>query len=87
MCPQDVNLNQRYTMAVFYYSTLGDRWTQCSAPSDLDDKAAIDAANSECSIEAPGGDSDAWLTPSSECDWGGLACDDGDSIVRIDFGT
>jgi hypothetical protein len=33
LCPNDDNLIQRYIMAVFYYSTDGDRWAECSAGS------------------------------------------------------
>ena len=33
LCPGDDNLIQRYIMAVFYYSTDGDRWAECSAGS------------------------------------------------------
>jgi len=31
VCPGDEKLIQRYVMALFYYSTSGDSWTQCSA--------------------------------------------------------
>lgn len=86
MCPQDPNLIQRYVMAVFYYSTRGDRWTQCSAPLDFKDPAAIDAANARCTIVVPNGNSSAWLTPDSVCQWGGLACDEDELVNRIDFG-
>lgn len=74
-------------MAVFYHSTRGDRWTECSAPADLEDQDAIDAANEACTVVAGEGSSDAWLTPGSECSWGGLECDGTNSIIRIDFGT
>jgi hypothetical protein len=81
LCPQDPNLIQRYVTAVFYYSTRGDRWETCKAPIDVSDPVAIAIGNADC----PNGD--AWLTPSSECDWGGLRCDGGDFITRIDFGA
>jgi Leucine-rich repeat (LRR) protein len=35
----------------------------------------------------PGGMSDAWLTPSLECDWGGVACNVDERVNRIEFGT
>ena len=31
LCPGDVNLLQRYTLAVLYFETAGDRWLRCSA--------------------------------------------------------
>jgi hypothetical protein len=86
LCPQDDNLIQRYVMAVFYYSTRGGRWLECSAPTEFDDQEAIESANMGCDIIVPGGKSDAWLTPSLECEWGGVACNDDGFVNRIDFG-
>jgi hypothetical protein len=88
LCPQAENLIQRYVMAVFYYSTRGGRWSQCSAPTEFDNQEAIDSANEACDILAAGGSgSDAWLT-HSECDWGGVACTSTDQLQvnRIDIG-
>ena len=86
LCPQDPNLIQRYVLAVFYYSTRGDRWSQCSSPVAYDDEDAVQEANLACNIRTSGGDSDAWLSPSSECKWGGLACDDEGRLIKIDMG-
>mmetsp|Transcript_4088 Transcript_4088/g.11614 ORF Transcript_4088/g.11614 Transcript_4088/m.11614 type:complete len:437 (+) Transcript_4088:224-1534(+) len=90
VCPEDGNLVQRYVAAVFYYSSIGDGWLQCSAPGDLDNPDSIEKANANCNIEVDSpdvGGTDAWLTPVSECQWGGLACrrNVGKSLVRIDF--
>lgn len=85
VCPQDPFLIQRYSMAVFYYSTRGDRWTQCSAPLSFDDPAVIEQANQACSIVVPGGGTDAWLTPVSECSWAAVGCDSTSAVIRIDF--
>lgn len=71
---------QRYAMAVFYYSTEGDDWSKCSAPSDFTDPASVAAAYANC----PG---NPWLTNVTACDWAGLTCNnDGSEIVRIDIG-
>ena len=90
-CPEDDNLVQRYVVAVFYYSSIGDEWLQCSAPDDLENPDSIEKANANCNIEdesPDGGGTDAWLTPVSECQWAGLACQRsiGNVLVRIDFG-
>lgn len=87
LCPQDDAFIQRYVMAVFYYSTNGDRWLQCRSPEDSG--LSIPEANDACNITLPGGSGDAWLTPSSECMWGGVSCDsDQDLFVeQIDIGT
>lgn len=87
VCPDDPRVTQRYVMGVFYFSTRGNRWRSCNAPTDFGDPAAIDAANEGCIIALPEGGSDAWLTPGDECNWGGLLCDEQNLISRIDFGT
>jgi hypothetical protein len=86
LCPDDPIVRQRYVMGVFYYSTRGNRWRQCRAPTDLSDPVAIEQSNFECNIAVPLGGSDAWLTPSSECNWGGLLCNEENQVSRIDFG-
>ena len=52
----------------------------------FDNQTDIDSANMACTIMVPDGKSDAWLTPSLECDWGGVACNDDEFVNRIDFG-
>lgn len=87
LCPEDEFLVQRYSLAAHYYSLSGSRWFNCSAPEDLSDPAAIAAANAACEIEPVAGTgSDAWLTPSHECDWGGIACNDGMKVERLELG-
>jgi hypothetical protein len=78
-CPEDKMLVQRYTMAVFYYSTEGDDWAACSAPTNFTDQAAIDEANANC----PG---TPWLTEGLDCEWAGLSCNDKNEMERIDIG-
>jgi hypothetical protein len=88
LCPGDPNLISRYGMAVFYYSTRGDRWSQCSAPTDLTDPIAIEQANTACTIQPfPDSGSDAWLTPSDVCLWGGIVCNDLGGVELMDLGT
>lgn len=96
VCPQDDNVIQRFVLAVFYYSTRGDVWSTCAAPEVFDDEDAIEEANQNCDLQVPeDGSTDlpdppkdvsAWLTPSHECDYGGIACDDDGFITRIDMG-
>jgi len=83
LCPDDDSLVQRYTLAVFYYSTNGDDWKECNAPSDFDSQASIAAANAACTLTTVNattifpndiGGSNAWLTSESECTWGGISC-------------
>ena len=83
LCPDDDSLVQRYTLAVFYYSTNGDDWKECNAPSNFDRQASIAAANSACTLTTVNATTifpndvrgtNAWLTPESECKWGGISC-------------
>ena len=37
VCPDDPNALQRYTLAVFYYSTLGDEWLDCSVTPNFEE--------------------------------------------------
>jgi len=98
----DVNpMIQRYVLAVFYYSTDGDNWTQCSAASDFSDAKAVAEADAACDrVVIPFGvpndrvgdtSTDAWLGPVNECEWGGVACWGADTpnlnlcIDQLDF--
>mmetsp|Transcript_12087 Transcript_12087/g.19927 ORF Transcript_12087/g.19927 Transcript_12087/m.19927 type:complete len:380 (+) Transcript_12087:110-1249(+) len=62
----DLQLIQRYILAVLYYSTGGPNWTSCG-------DAASDAT---CQVQSAYGNSEGfnWLTCNSECDWGGTDC-------------
>lgn len=66
----------------------GDDWFECTAPTNFSSAEAIQEANDACDLNVTGNPLpvDAWLTPSSECDWGALACNDAGFIERIDFG-
>ena len=90
LCPQAPNLIQRYVLAVQYFSTRGNRWFQCSAPADVEDPESVAQANDACAIVADPGtkmnNSFAWLTGESECQWGGIACNDKGHVIRIDMG-
>jgi hypothetical protein len=85
LCPGSPTLIQRYSLAVFYFSTNGNRWSQCAAP-DIFSDAAIELANEACLAE-PIADtgSNAWLTPGSECLWGGVVCNSEGFVQRIDI--
>jgi len=89
LCPDDAeedadsSLLQRYTLAVFYYSSNGDEWKQCNAPEDFDSQQSIDDANTACKLTTVNATTifpndfrgtNAWLTPESECLWGGISC-------------
>ena len=85
VCPNngDCKALERYVMASFYFASGGGTWDQCNAPENFT-PASIQRANNDCDrvvtpfpVNNPriGADStDAWLTPSDACEWGGLAC-------------
>jgi hypothetical protein len=76
ICPDDLDILQRWSLAVVYFSTGGDAWFQCSA-----NPAAVDG----CGVEAPFVNATQFLSGTSECNWAGISCLDG-SVTFIDFG-
>ena len=101
VCPDDPKAYQRYILAVFYFSSNGDAWDECSAPDNFDDPDSIVRANARCTVKTtpiPGGSlnqyflpttegSDAWLTPVYECEWAGITCRvEGNCVDRVEFG-
>jgi hypothetical protein len=100
VCPDNPKALQRYILAVFYYSTDGDNWDQCSAPDDFNSAMSIDAANDNCNVRTTpiaGGSTNptflpttegtmAWLTPTYECEWAGINCRvESECVDRIEF--
>jgi hypothetical protein len=82
VCPNvdDCKAIERYVMASFYFAAGGGKWDQCNAPTS-NTTQAIQAANDACNrvvtpfpVNNPriGAEStDAWLSPSDTCEWGG----------------
>ena len=70
LCSNSPNILQRYSMAVFYYSTGGPGWNYCSADS------------SKICTETQG---KRYLSNSHECQWYGSTCDDNDFMTEIRF--
>lgn len=93
LCPGASGLVQRYTLGVFYYSTEGDSWNECNAPGDFFSETSIAGANSACTLTTTNATqifpndirgSNAWLSPSDECTWGGVSCySSGESAGRV----
>jgi len=78
---------QRYVLAVFYYSTNGNdpvndpTWKECTGPTQFT-LSGVNAANDLCSLTTTNSTqifpddvrgTNAWLTPDSECTWGGVS--------------
>jgi hypothetical protein len=74
-CPDDPKIIQRWTMAVFYFSTNGDDWTKCSANTN-----AVDL----CGSEEPFIAKKRFLSPVQECAWAGVSCIDG-SVTEVEY--
>lgn len=74
LCPSDPTgvFIQRYVMATLYFATNGNDWSNCT--------------RSEVSTwtPCPGGAS-RFLSPASECTWGGCKCDGSGNIVTINI--
>lgn len=86
VCPSDDAavqqlIVQRYVMAVFYYSTNGDEWKECSAPNRFTVNT-ITNADAECGLTTTNATqifpndlrgSNSWLSDGDVCTWGGLS--------------
>ena len=88
VCPDDPNALQRYTLAVFYYSTLGDGWLDCSATptfaEDTCDNVRVGTVDNDDSPKISG--DYVWLSPVSECMWAGVQCvEETESVDRLEF--
>jgi len=103
----DMNpLVQRYVLVTFYFATEGDNWDQCTSPDNFpgggfEDPASVAGANNACDrdlfatipLDENVGDrsTNAWLGPSNECEWGGIACWDKDTpylnfcVAQLEF--
>lgn len=77
VCPQDdtCSLEQRWVLAVIYFSTGGPEWFQCSA-----NPSATDA----CGAEEPFVGDSRFLSDTSECDWAGISCVQG-CVTEVEF--
>lgn len=69
------DLVQRYSLAVFYYSTNGDDWRMCGKNSKLTCKPeyfkiSSDTENANINWEI----SEDWLSQAHECYWAGVKC-------------
>lgn len=80
LCPQDDTWIQRYILALFYFSTNGDKWFQCQSPADAG--LSVSEANAACNLTTSAEGTNAWLTPESECQWAGISCDGRDNTIQ-----
>lgn len=80
LCPQDDSWIQRYILALFYYSTNGDRWFQCQSPTDSG--LSVSEANAACNLTTTAEGASAWLTPDSECEWAGITCSESENTIK-----
>jgi len=70
-CPGDPRLVQRYVTVLFYFSTNGNEWYQCSQNDE------------ECGETEPFIGSASYLSKGNECDWAGLTCDLDNFVTSI----
>ena len=54
VCPNSQSLVQRYVLAVFYYSTIGDGWASCSANSGICEANDFLSGEHECTWQGIG---------------------------------
>jgi len=73
ICPDDPKIIQRWALAVMYFSTGGNNWTECFAGDE------------NCTNSLIYRGEDAFLSPSDECEWAGIACDVEGCVTEIEF--
>ena len=73
ICPDNPKLIQRWALAVMYFSTGGDDWTECF----------MDDVSCPTSLTFLG--DDAFLSESNECEWAGISCDVEACVTEIEF--
>jgi hypothetical protein len=76
LCPDDLDILQRWSLAVTYFSTGGDAWFQCSAnPLAMDNCGTVGSFLND----------ERFLSGTSECFWATILCENG-RVTEIDFG-
>jgi hypothetical protein len=89
-CPADVvQVQQRYILAVFYYSTDGDNWLRCSQDSALTEcyACSIDRVPTDCVTADKQDELQAlYLSYFSECDWFGSICNGDNVLIELGVG-
>mmetsp|Transcript_37952 Transcript_37952/g.70151 ORF Transcript_37952/g.70151 Transcript_37952/m.70151 type:complete len:485 (+) Transcript_37952:123-1577(+) len=79
---------QRYVLAVFYYGTEGESWTNCSEEGVCDRVVTPFGVSNDRVGDTS---TENWLSPMNECEWGGIACYGADTpnlnlcIDQLDF--
>lgn len=74
MQPDDVNLYQRYILAVVAFSLDSISWINCGNHTSSDNSGKEYAVDS-CSVS--GVEHSVWLSGNDECTWYGVTCGEG----------
>lgn len=88
-CSED-QVVQRYILAVLYFSTNGNNWDSCSAPDNIqnDDTCQVQSSYGNNIISDDEGKTFSsgfkWLTCNTECEWGGINCNQNGLIIATD---
>ena len=84
LCPEDTQLIQRYTLAVFYFSTNGDSWIACGRRSTVSCIPNLSFVIGDPVVARYS--NKTWLSTMDECLWGGLSCNNATGKVdRLEF--
>jgi len=76
LCPDSINLIQRYVVVLLYFQTGGDNWNYCARDEENGGLCVADNVQRN-----------SFLTLGSECAWGGITCDENKKLQRINLDT
>lgn len=66
---EDPSIEQRFCIALFYFQTLGEHWTNCSASTNTTDINCTVLDRDYIEIKQK-----RWLGDYHECEWAGISC-------------
>jgi Leucine-rich repeat (LRR) protein len=81
----DVNLYQRYILALLAFSLDSLAWYYCGNHRMVDANETLDFVQEDCDVLASTGlleSHKVWLSSTEECDWYGVKCSANDGVLR-----
>lgn len=81
----DVNLYQRYILALLAFSLDSLAWYYCGNHRMVNANETVDFVQEDCDVVAATGQLESrkvWLSSADECSWNGVKCSSSDGVLR-----